>query len=142
MTKAESTKLLYEKRVREGLCGKCGKHPIAALFSKSRCQICLDTGKDYHRKNRATHCSQKRDYRDRLRKRGLCIHCRNKRDPESHSTWHCTDCSDFLLEYKKLRQRLLLEHDRETYRIVLKRKLKELKEKYGRVRSNPIFAKR
>ncbi len=52
-----STALWRERKVAKGLCGYCGKQPIAHLRSRSRCAKCLEANQLLQVKyRRETHC--------------------------------------------------------------------------------------
>lgn len=79
---------LYQMRIKEGICTRCGKRkPIAG---KRKCGICLEKDAELHRNNRNNHFPV-REYR---RENHLCYFCGAKID-----TNHKTTCSKCLLKF-------------------------------------------
>jgi len=59
--RAKSLSALWrERKVAKGLCGYCGKQPIAYLRSRSRCAKCLESNQLLQMKyRRGTHCANR-----------------------------------------------------------------------------------
>ncbi len=82
--------LLYQQRVEEGICTRCGKRK--ALSGKKKCGICLGKDAEIHRRKRM----EKGNIRTFRSENHLCYFCGNKIDLKSGNI--CSKC------YEKFRE--------------------------------------
>jgi ribosomal protein L37AE/L43A len=83
---------LKERRLQLGLCGRCGKHPLA---TGTLCEICRQYTSEKHKLGYARGTNRKRKnsrkIRSNRRSKGLCERC-GKNNDSGEKIFTCTKC--------------------------------------------------
>lgn len=100
---ADRQKQLYNDRIRNKQCGKCGIQDELTLNGSSYCSFCRDKNRARRRRYYATDYGKKmnllrqRDYMADLKERGVCIRC--KKNNAEPGRAYCAECISAYTEY-------------------------------------------
>lgn len=91
----ESRKLLYWSRKERHLCVLCGKQDAYTLSGKIRCYDCSQKwnkrNREYTRNYSQSHKDKIKEYRDTLKKNGICVVC--EKNPAVKGKTRCSVCA-------------------------------------------------